>query len=134
VVRHGLVAIALAVWVAGCSIFHHDRPSPSQQFTEAIARGDSVQATNIWLHMTPQQREDLAHGVGPKHKVSPDDVKAQLLKHQMAASQAEDGELNDSSDSSPSDTVDFDSQTVEMPTVPDPGSTMQNLQSLQAVK
>jgi hypothetical protein len=79
------------VWVTavvsclpGCSLLHHGE-SPQQQFVDALQRGNGPQASSIWLHMSADNRANLAHDVGFKPQVSPDDVKAQLLQHEHDA-------------------------------------------------
>ena len=33
--------------------------SPQQQYTEALMRGNSMQASQIWLHMSPEDRDEV---------------------------------------------------------------------------
>ncbi len=56
-----MLALA-AMTVGGCS--HHSAETPQQQFLEALKRGNSAQASQIWLHMSPEQRVMFERGQG----------------------------------------------------------------------
>src|SRR5713226_8764123 len=49
-----MAAIALALAIPACSMLHREKPSPQQQFLEALKRGDSIQASRVWLDMDPK--------------------------------------------------------------------------------
>jgi redox-sensitive bicupin YhaK (pirin superfamily) len=61
------VALTLILAAAsGCSYFHKE--SPQQQYTEALMRGNGMQASQIWLNMSADARMKFARGEG----VTPD--------------------------------------------------------------
>ncbi len=49
-------ATALILAVSGCSLFGGG-PTPQQQFLDALNRGNSAEASQIWLTMTPGDRD-----------------------------------------------------------------------------
>jgi hypothetical protein len=67
--------------VAGCALFHHGEP-PQQQFTEALGRGDSVQASYIWNNMSAQDRAKFERGDGISAPTDPSAIAAQIEQHQ----------------------------------------------------
>jgi hypothetical protein len=77
----------LAAAAAGCSLFHHE--SPQQQFLDALNRGNAAQASQMWLNMTPDARANLSHSQGLKPSLSPDEIQAQVLRHQKEKAAAE---------------------------------------------
>lgn len=111
-------------------MFHHGEASPQQQFLTALKQGNSVQATRVWLNMTPDDRANLSHGVGIKPQISPAEVQAQMFKH--ARQQTPDSESGEQP--SPEGQVeegDISSQMVEMPGVDaDPAAGLESLPSL----
>ena len=98
--RAGLVALAAAVSIlAGCSLIHHE-PTPTEQFTGALARGNSMEAATIWRTMTPEEKEEFAVGGGmkpdPEMEAAAKKAAEQQLQKQTAASSADDNSsLND---------------------------------------
>jgi len=65
---------------SGCFLFH--KKSPQQEYTEALMHGNSMQASQVWLHMSPEDRMKFSRGQG----FSPDDtykkdVQQQMMKH-----------------------------------------------------
>jgi hypothetical protein len=83
-----LVAVlcgAIVLSFGGCS----DSKTPQQRFVEALQRGNAPEASQVWLHMTPQQRADFSHGVGMTPEVSQQSVKNVIIRHEME--QAEQG-------------------------------------------
>jgi hypothetical protein len=68
-----MAAVALAIAIPACSMLHREEPSPQQQFLEALKRGDSIQASRVWLHMDADDRANLSHGVGFKPDLTPGD-------------------------------------------------------------
>lgn len=71
-----ITALALcAAVLAGC----WSRPSPQQSFAEALMRGNSMQASQIWLHMSPEDRLKFAHGEGIKPDTSQQDVRQTII-------------------------------------------------------
>jgi hypothetical protein len=129
--------VALFVFVVGsdgCFLFHHG-PSTQQKFVEALERGDSPRANQIWLNMNEQERSDWSHSIGMKPTVSKEDIETQLMRH---AQQKADENGDDSSDVATGSTSmnteegNIESQMIEMPgigTVPGAGG----LQSLPGV-
>jgi hypothetical protein len=79
-----LVFLTAGIAIAGCTLLHH-RDSPQQQFFAAVQRGNSAQASQIWLHMDADDRANFAHGVGFKPLVPPAELKAELARKQQAA-------------------------------------------------
>jgi len=73
----------VAAGVTGCSLFHHGE-SPQQQFMGAVQRGNSAQASQLWLKMSADDRANFAHGIGFKPDTSTADLKAELERHQRA--------------------------------------------------
>jgi hypothetical protein len=115
--------IVATVVVGGCSLHHAE--SPQQQFMEAVERGNSAQASQIWLNMSGDDRASFAHSVGFKPQTSPADVMDDLERRQQAAEAEAD----------PENGGNFmgDAQTVEYPgldTDLNRGS-LQNLPNLQ---
>ena len=70
----GLMAIA----ASGC--WH--KKSPQQQYTEALMRGNSMQASQVWLNMSPENRMKFARGEGIKpDDSSGKDAQQQIMNH-----------------------------------------------------
>ena len=71
----------LCASAAACSLFGHDK-SPQQQYTEALMRGNSMQATQLWLTMSPEDKMKFGHGEGfAPDGSSQDEVKRQIMNH-----------------------------------------------------
>ena len=105
-----MAAIALALAIPACSMLHRQEPSPPQQFLEALKRGDSVQASRIWLHMDADDRANLSHGIGFKPDLTPGDVQTAILKHEK-----EEDEKAGGTESRPDEIEQGNSETVEIP-------------------
>jgi hypothetical protein len=76
------IAIALSVTsaVSGCFLFH--RKSPQQEYTEALMRGNSMQASQLWLNMSPDDRMKFARGEGfQADQSTKKDVQQMMLNH-----------------------------------------------------
>jgi hypothetical protein len=113
-----IIATALA---GGCSLHHAE--SPQQQFMEAVERGNSAQASQIWLNMSGDDRASFAHSVGFKPQTSPADIIDDLARRQQAAAaEAENGRG-----------LVGDAQTVEYPGLDTDlkRGSLQNLPNLQ---
>jgi len=82
-----LIVVTGLAAVSGCSLFHHGE-SPQQQFLGAVQRGNSAQASQIWLNMSADDRANFSHGIGFKPETSAADLKADLARHQQAAEAA----------------------------------------------
>ena len=67
---------ACAIAVAGCS-----SETQQQKFVDALNHGNSAQASQIWLHMDAQSREDFSHSQGIQPESSPAEVKKQITQH-----------------------------------------------------
>jgi hypothetical protein len=52
-----------ALAISGCWPWHKSE-SPQQQYAEALMRGNSMQASNIWLNMSPEDRMKFIRGDG----------------------------------------------------------------------
>src|SRR5216684_2995750 len=81
--KHHLPAWIIETWLSSSS--------PQQQFLEALKRGDSIQASRIWLHMDADDRANLSHGAGFKPDLTPGDVQAAILKHEKEADERAGG-------------------------------------------
>lgn len=76
----GLIAIALAacaIVFGGCS----DRTPPQQEYFNALKMGNSAQASQLWLQMTPDQRVQFQRGEGIRPSVSHSDVQQAIDEH-----------------------------------------------------
>ncbi len=83
--RLGRSKIALACALAGllgssCSLFHRG-PTPQEQYYSALARGDVVGATHIWMQMSPKDREKLVRGQGLSRKFRQELFRQQLSNY-----------------------------------------------------
>jgi hypothetical protein len=78
-----IVILAMVAAGPGCSLSRH-RPSPQQQFLGAMQRGNSAQASQLWLSMSAADRANFAHGIGFRPETSPADVQAELTRRQNA--------------------------------------------------
>jgi hypothetical protein len=78
-----LVAIAsLAVCTiafGGCWPF--DRTPPQQEYFNALKIGNSAQASQIWLQMSPDQRAKFERGEGIRPSTSPKSVQQAIDEH-----------------------------------------------------
>lgn len=79
-----LIAAGAVITLAGCSLFHHDTPTPQQQFLDALNRGHSAEASQIWLHMSQEDRLNFQTNQGMSPAASPDEVKKQIGEHYQA--------------------------------------------------
>jgi hypothetical protein len=75
-----LLTIVLSA-ASGCSLFH--KKSPQQQYTEALMRGNSMQASQVWLNMSPEDRMKFARGEGfqPDESTQKKDVQQMMMNH-----------------------------------------------------
>ncbi len=84
------IAIAVAIFAAGCWPWHHGK-SPQQQYAEALMHGNAMAASQIWLNMSPEDRVKFTRGEG----ISPDPAEAENAKRQILQhyqSEMEEGE------------------------------------------
>lgn len=86
-----LLTIVLSA-ASGCSLFH--KKSPQQEYTEALMRGNSMQASQVWLNMSPEDRMKFARGEGfqPDQSGQKKDVQQMLTNHY--ANQSGEGSSN----------------------------------------
>jgi hypothetical protein len=72
-----MLLLTIVVSASGCFLFH--KKSPQQEYTEALMRGNSMQASQVWLHMSPDDRMKFARGQG----FQPDDSYKKDVQHQI---------------------------------------------------
>lgn len=70
----------LSLAASGCFLWHHDKP-PQQQYAEALMRGNSMQASQLWLNMSAEDRMKFARGEGIAPDQSKSDAKQQIMNH-----------------------------------------------------
>jgi hypothetical protein len=79
----GLVAmasmVACAIAFSGCWPFN--RTPPQQEYFNALKIGNSAQASQLWLHMTPDQRTKFERGEDIRPSVSNKDVQQAIDEH-----------------------------------------------------
>lgn len=79
----GLIAIApllaCAIAFGGCWPFN--RTPPQQEYFNALKIGNSAQASQLWLQMTPDQRAKFERGEGIRPSVSHGDVQQAIDEH-----------------------------------------------------
>ena len=87
----GLIAAAplvvCAMALSGCWPFN--RTSPQQEYFNALKIGNSAQASQLWLQMTPDERASFERGENIRPSVSPKDVQQEIDEHY--AEQDDDG-------------------------------------------
>jgi hypothetical protein len=76
-----LAMVALCAALGGCSLFRSSK-TPQQKFAEALMRGNSMQASQLWLNMSPEDRLKFARGQGISANPKADEeAKRQILNH-----------------------------------------------------
>lgn len=80
-ILHVIGALACALALAGCWPFGHSGPTPQQQYLDALNHGHSAEASQLWLNMSPDDREKWARSEGVSPQVSPDEIKKQVMQH-----------------------------------------------------
>src|SRR5580704_9244131 len=75
-----LHAVILLVFLAGCWPFNRG-PTPQQKFFDQLNRGDEIGANQIWLEMSPGDREKLWRGQGVRQRPAREQIKAALERH-----------------------------------------------------
>jgi len=74
-----LLMIVLSA-ASGCFLFH--KKSPQQEYTEALMRGNSMQASQVWLNMSPEDRMKFARGEGfQPGESTKKDVQQMMMNH-----------------------------------------------------
>ena len=90
-VIRGFIAVAplaaCAIAFSGCWPFN--RTPPQQEYFNALKIGNSAQASQLWLQMTPDQRAKFERGEGIRPSVSHNDVQQAIDEHY--AEQDDDG-------------------------------------------
>lgn len=76
--------IALGAALGGCS--HQQAKTPQQQFLEALKRGNSAQASQVWLHMNPEERVKFERGQGLQPAQTPKEVQQEVMRRAMEES------------------------------------------------
>jgi len=71
--------VACAIVFSGCWPF--DRTPPQQEYFNALKIGNSAQASQLWLQMTPDQRAKFERGEGIRPSVSNKDVQEAIDEH-----------------------------------------------------
>lgn len=79
--------IALGAVLGGCS--HQQSKTPQQQFLEALKRGNSAQASQIWLQMSPEERIKFERGQGLQPAQSPKEMQQEVMRRAMEESAGE---------------------------------------------
>lgn len=79
----GFIAVAplaaCAIAFGGCWPFN--RTPPQQEYFNALKIGNSAQASQLWLQMTPGQRSEFERGEGIRPSTSPKDVQHAIDEH-----------------------------------------------------
>jgi hypothetical protein len=79
--------IACAIAFSGCWPFN--RTPAQQEYFNALKIGNSAQASQLWLQMTPDQRAKFERGEGIRPSVTHNDVQQAIDQHY--ADQDDDG-------------------------------------------
>jgi len=82
----GLIVLAASI-AGGCSLFHRNQKTPQQEFVDALNRGNSAEATQIWFQMSPGDRNKLRRGYGITPAVSPEQAMKLLNQAQVNESE-----------------------------------------------
>ncbi len=81
----------------------------------ALNRGSSAQASQLWLTMSAKDRANLSHGMGLRKTVNKDDVGRAMLKHHQEEEAKERADHPDDPANTATYTGDDDSTQVELP-------------------
>ncbi len=71
--------VACAIALSGCWPFN--RTPPQQEYFNALKVGNSAQASQLWLQMTPDQRAKFERGEDIRPSVSNKDVQQAIDEH-----------------------------------------------------
>jgi hypothetical protein len=80
-IARAAVLCAVAIGLCGCWPWHHSGPTPQEQYLHALSSGQSAQASQIWLNMSPQDRIRWDTSQGLKPSASPQEIQSQVMKH-----------------------------------------------------
>ena len=112
------LALTLAAGVTGCSLFHHGESAP-QKFLDALNRGNAAQASQMWLNMSANDREELSHNQGIKAALTQKAMESAIERQraQRAAAGVSDPKSTGIDDTVTSDfeNGDINSQISEQP-------------------
>ncbi len=89
------VVCALSTGVWGCWPWHHSAPTPQEQYLHALSRGQSAQASQIWLNMSPQDRIKWDTSQGYSSSASSDQIKSQVMKHYQEQMSGQNGDQDE---------------------------------------
>ena len=81
------IVVACAITFCGCWPFN--RTPPQQKYFNALKNGNSAQASQLWLQMTPDQRAKFERGEGIRPSASNKDVQQAIDEHD--SEQSDDG-------------------------------------------
>ena len=81
-----MMSVAASI-VSGCSLLHRNQETPQQKFVDALNRGNSVEASRIWIQMSQDDRNKLRRGEGVAPAVSPE--QAMKILNQAQAKESE---------------------------------------------
>ena len=90
ITRSLAITLSLAIAFSGCWPFN--RTPPQQNYFNALKIGNSAQASQIWLHMTPDERAKFGRGENIRPSVSSKDVQQAIDEHY--ANQDDDSPAN----------------------------------------
>jgi hypothetical protein len=76
-----LAPIVGAVAFSGCWPFGNRGPTPQQQYLDALNHGHSAEASQIWLKMSPEDRQKWARSEGVSPQTSRDEIKQRVIQH-----------------------------------------------------
>jgi hypothetical protein len=74
-----VITLSSAITLSGCWPFN--RTPPQQEYFNALKIGNSAQASQIWLHMTPDERAKFGRGENIRPSVSSKDVQQAIDEH-----------------------------------------------------
>jgi hypothetical protein len=79
--RFIVVAPVVACAITFCGCWPFNRTPPQQKYFNALKNGNSAQASQLWLQMTPDQRSKFERGDGIRPSTSPQDVQHAIDDH-----------------------------------------------------
>lgn len=85
-----VVLSAMVIGLGGCWPFGHDNTPPQQRYFNALKLGNAAQASQLWLHMTPEERMKFERGQNIRPTVSPKEVQRAVTQHYSAQTEDDD--------------------------------------------